>query len=282
VHETCEYASVIAAERYGIAHAQVAISAAVAEAGAQGLAAAALRPYGATIPDRLRASPYLTRFPTSMDPSPFPNTMRYRDGTKGESARLPDWWAGSELPLVYVTFGSVTGGMPLATSTYQVALRAVASLDARVLLTVGRAFDPWRLGPVTENVHVEPWVPQERVLPGAAVVVCHGGSGTTFGALAAGVPIVFAPLFADQPANARRVTAVGAGLIVGPNAVSTGGPAELGVSDVAPLRAAIESVLANNSFALAAGRIGDEMRGFPDIDRVLAQLASEKAPTEAP
>jgi hypothetical protein len=282
VHETCEYASVIAAERYGIAHAQVAISAAVAEAGAQGLAAAALRPYGATIPDRLRASPYLTRFPTSMDPSPFPNTMRYRDGTKGESARLPDWWAGSELPLVYVTFGSVTGGMPLATSTYQVALRAVASLDARVLLTVGRAFDPWRLGPVTENVHVEPWVPQERVLPGAAVVVCHGGSGTTFGALAAGVPIVFAPLFADQPANARRVTAVGAGLIVGPNAVSTGAPAELGVSDVAPLRAAIESVLANNSFALAAGRIGDEMRGFPDIDRVLAQLASEKAPTEAP
>lgn len=280
LHETCEYASVVAAQRYGVVHAQVAISAAVAEAGAQRLAEPALEPYGAVLSDRLRASPYLTRFPTSIDPSPFPHTMRYRDATPRECATLPDWWAGSELPLVYVTFGSVTGGLPVATATYQVALQAVASLDALVLLTVGRAVDPQALGPVPANVHIEAWVPQERVLPRAAVVVCHGGSGTTFGALAAGVPIVFIPLFADQPANARRVTAVGAGLIVGPNADSTGAPAELGLSDVAPLRVAIESVLANNSFAQAARRIGDEMRGFPGIDGVLAQLASETAPVE--
>lgn len=280
LHETCEYASVIAAERYGVAHAQVAISAAAAEAGAQRLAEPALVPYGATLFDRLRASPYLTRFPTSIDQSPFPRTIRYRDGTKGECAPLPDWWAGSELPLVYVTFGSVTGGVPLATATYRAALQAVASLNARVLFTVGPAFDPRTLGPVTANVHLEAWVPQERVLPGAAVVVCHGGSGTTFGALAAGVPIVFTPLFADQPTNARRVTAAGAGLIVGPNADSTGATAELGLADVAPLRVAIEAVLANNSFAWAARRIGDEMRAFPDIDRGLAQLASERTPME--
>jgi UDP:flavonoid glycosyltransferase YjiC (YdhE family) len=161
-------------------------------------------------------------------------------------------------PLVYVTFGRLTGGVPLAPATYRAAQQAVASLDARVLFAVGRAFDPRRLGPVTASVHLEAWVPQERVLPGAAVVVCHGGSGTTLGALAAGVPIVFTPLFADQPANAKRVTAAGAGLVVGPNADSTGAPAELGLSDVAPLRAAIESVLANNSFAQAARRIGDE------------------------
>ncbi|MGC1184062.1 MAG: glycosyltransferase [Candidatus Dormiibacterota bacterium] len=274
LRETCEYASLIAAERNRVVHAQVAISAAAAEAGAQELAAPALQPYGAALSDRLHASPYLTRFPPSMDPSPFPRTMRYRGVTKGESAPLPNWWAGSELPLVYVTFGSITGGGPLATATFRVALAAVANLGARVLFTVGHAFDPRRLDPTPANVHVETWVPQERVLPGTAVVVCHGGSGTTFGALAAGVPIVFTPLFADQPANARRVAAAGAGLIVGPNADSTGAAAELGRADVAPLRAAIEAVLADNSFAKAARRISDEMRVLPDIDGVLEQLAT--------
>ncbi|HVC22366.1 MAG TPA: glycosyltransferase [Candidatus Dormibacteraeota bacterium] len=274
LRETCEYASLVAAERYGVMHAQIAISAAAAEAGAQELAAPALGPYGATLSDRLHAAPYLTRFPTSLDPSSFPSTMRYREGTGVEIVPLPDWWAGSELALVYVTFGSVTGGAPLATATYRVALEAVAKLEARVLFTVGHAFDPGRLGPVPANVHIEAWVPQKRVLPGTAVVVCHGGSGTTFGALAAGVPIVFTPLFADQPANARRVTAAGAGLTVGPNADSTGAPAELGPADVAPLRAAIEAVLEDNAFAKAARRISDEMRVLPDIDGVLEQLAT--------
>jgi UDP:flavonoid glycosyltransferase YjiC (YdhE family) len=130
---------------------------------------------------------------------------------------------------------------------------------------------------VPTNVHIEAWVPQEQVLPDSALVVCHGGSGTTFAALAAGVPIVFIPLFADQPANAKRVTAAGAGLIVGSNADSARAPAELGPSDVAPLRAAIESVLADNSFASAARRIGDEMRGFPAIDDVLAKLSGDRA-----
>lgn len=275
LHETCEYASVVAAERYGVPHAQVAISAAAAEAGAQDLAAPSLEPYRATLPDRLRASPYLTRFPASIDPSPFPHTMRYRDATPGESAPLPDWWAGSDLPLVYVTLGSVTGGLPIATATYQVALQAVASLDVRVLLTVGRAVDPRTLGPVPANVHIEAWVPQERVIPHTSLVVCHGGSGTTFGALAAGVPIVFIPLFADQPANARRVTAVGAGLTVGPNADSASAPEQPGPSDVAPLRAAIKSVFTDASFAEAARRIGDEMSGLSIIDAVLSQLAGD-------
>jgi len=54
-------------------------------------------------------------------------------------------------------------------------------------------------------VHVEAWVPQADALAAATVVVCHGGSGTTFGTLAAGLPLVIVPMFADQPANARLV-----------------------------------------------------------------------------
>jgi len=85
----------------------------------------------------------------------------------------------------------------------------VRGLPVRALLTIGRAADAAKLGPIPENVHVEQWVPQADVLGEAAALVCHGGSGTPFGALAAGLPIVFGPLFADQPVNARLVSAAG-------------------------------------------------------------------------
>ncbi len=87
-------------------------------------------------------------------------------------------------------------------------------LDVRVLLTVGRQFDSAALGPVPDNVHVETWVDQARVFDRAEVVVCHGGSGTVFGAVAAGVPLVVVPVFADQFENGHRVAGTGAGVVV--------------------------------------------------------------------
>jgi UDP:flavonoid glycosyltransferase YjiC (YdhE family) len=103
--------------------------------------------------------------------------------------------------------------------------------------------------------------------------VCHGGSGTTFGALAAGVPLVIVPMFADQPVNARLVSAAGAGLVV------TRGPASMdaiggGLSDDAPrLREAIEAVLADDSYRQAASLIADEMGALPATDDVITHLA---------
>jgi MGT family glycosyltransferase len=116
--------------------------------------------------------------------------------------------------LVYVTFGTVLGYISIATGIYRTVLEAVKSLEARVLLTVGHQFDPSNLGPLPANVHLEAWVEQADVLGSADVVVCHGGSRTVFGALAAAVPLVVAPLFADQFENARRIAAVGAGALV--------------------------------------------------------------------
>jgi UDP:flavonoid glycosyltransferase YjiC (YdhE family) len=46
----------------------------------------------------------------------------------------------------------------------------------------------------------------------AGAMVGHGGSGSTLMAMAAGVPLAVVPLFVDQPYNARRVAALGAGL----------------------------------------------------------------------
>ena len=129
-----------------------------------------------------------------------------------------------------------------------------------------------RLAMVPENTHVEPWVEQPDALAAAAVVVCHGGSGTTFGALAAGVPLVVCPLFADQSLNGRLVEAAGAGLLVTPADDFAGAVGALGAADVAPLRAATERVLRDPSYREAAGRVAREMACVPTLDEVLDQL----------
>jgi UDP:flavonoid glycosyltransferase YjiC (YdhE family) len=275
LHEAAEYASAIAAERCGVAHAQVAISLAEVEAGSLDLAAPALALYGGQIVEQLRGSPYLTRFPESLDPSPYPATQRFREPTERPRTALPDLWNGSDAPLVYVTFGSVAGGLPTAAAVYRTALDAVAGLRARVLLTVGNVVDIDRLGPIPENTHVEAWVPQAEVLAEAALVVAHGGSGTTFGTLAAGVPLVIVPLFADQLVNAERVADAGAALVVEPDRGAARGMGSLGPQHRPPLRAAIETILGEPSYARAARRIAEEMRAPPAIDELLAALARD-------
>ncbi|WP_280727747.1 nucleotide disphospho-sugar-binding domain-containing protein [Kitasatospora sp. MAA4] len=273
LHEPCEYASAVVAARHGIPQAQVGISLAAIEASSLGLAEPALARYGHETVERLRSAPYLTRFPASLDPSPFAATRRFRE-TGEKTEPLPDWWGGSTAPLVYLTFGSVVSSSPAAAAAFRTALDAVDGLPVRVLLTVGRAVDPAALGPVPANVHVEPWVPQADVLGSADVVVCHGGSGTTFGALAAGVPLVVVPLFADQPANGRLVEAAGAGLLVAP---SGGAPGTMGVpgpDDVPRIRAAVEAVLADASYRAAAQRIAAEVGMLPTVGEVLGEVQS--------
>ncbi len=195
-------------------------------------------------------------------------------------ARLPDWWGGSRDPLVYVSFGSVAGSVASAVPIYRVALDAVAGLPIRVLLTVGREVDIGGLGTVPTNTHVAPWVAQGDVVAAANLVVCHGGSGTTFGAIAAGVPLVITPMFADQPANGRRIEAAGAGLVVRTRVnehVHDWRDERIGTledGDAPRLRAAIETVLADRSYRHAAARIAAEMHASPTIDGTVARLAA--------
>ena len=68
-----------------------------------------------------------------------------------------------------------------------------------VLVTTGQTVDPAMLGPQPAHVHAARFVPQHDVLAAAAAVVCHAGVGTVYDALSVGVPLVVAPLAADQP-----------------------------------------------------------------------------------
>ena len=150
-------------------------------------------------------------------------------------------------------------------------MRALAPVDARVLLTVGQGFDPAELDPVPNNVHVERWVDQADVLGDADLVVCHGGSGTAFGALAAGVPLIVVPLFADQSENGRRIEKFGAGMMV-ESARAADDNRLLTPHDALRISESIAAVMGSPFYARRAHALATEMAAAPTAAAVLDDL----------
>jgi hypothetical protein len=272
LRDPCEYASAVVAARLGVPAATVAIGLAEVEWGSIDAAAPALEAHLGGLTHELRRSTYLTRFPATLDPSPFPATWRYREQAAAPRGPLPAWWPRTDAPLVYMSFGTVLGHMSFAEEVYRAAIDAVTGLDARVLVTTGRGFDASRLRDVPGNVHVEAWVDQADVLAEATLVVCHGGSGTTYGTLAAGVPLVVVPVFADQFANAPVVAQAGAGIQVRTGEDVQGRRRPVGQEDAPRIRDAIETVLTNGSYRAAAQRIAAEMATAPTIETLLERF----------
>ncbi len=285
VRESWEFASTLVAEQHGIPLVRVGLGLAAVEEQTIGLAAPAVDEARASLGlppdptgDRLRASSYLTMVPAALeDPAaPFPSrTHRFRGQSPAPARPLPDWWPGNDGPLVYVSFGSVAAGahLPFYPALYRAAVEALAALPVRVLLTVGEGRDLGDLGRLPDAVHVERWVAQDDVLPHAAAFVCHGGFGSTLGALAHGLPFVVLPLFsADQWENAGAVARAGAGLALDADRATRRAldPPAAELSDA--LGPAVRRVLSEPSYRHAARRIADEMRGLPDADAVVGTL----------
>jgi hypothetical protein len=258
IREPCAYAGAVIAQRRSIEHAQVAISTARTEWSVIGLVGATLEDFEPGMEKVLRQTRYVSRLPVSLDPSPFPKTFRYREEVPPE-VEEPGRWSEGSGPLIYLTFGSVAGGLATAYSAFRLAIQALEGLDARVLVTTGRSFNRLLLGDLPPNVVVEAWVPQATVFPYASLVLCHGGSGTTYGALAAGLPLVFVPMFADQRTNARLIAVAGAGIVVEVGSRSEPGFRAIEATDVPRIRAAVTEVLSTSSYPLAAQVIAQEI-----------------------
>jgi UDP:flavonoid glycosyltransferase YjiC (YdhE family) len=272
LREPCAYAGAVVGVRRMIPHAQVAISTAQTEWSVIDLVAPILDDFESGMEAVLRSTHYISRFPSSLDPSPFPNTLRYREEENHEDAWRDAPWATTTMPLLYVTLGSITGSLDTAAPAFRRALEAVEGLGVQVLLTTGQGFDRKLLGPLPEDVYVEPWVPQGHVFTHATAVLCHGGSGTTYGALAAGLPLVFVPMFADQRTNARLIAVAGAGVVVEVGRKSEPGFRTIEVDDVPRIRRAVIEVLAQRTFRDGAQRIAKEIRSMGSAQDCLVEL----------
>jgi len=105
------------------------------------------------------------------------------------------------------------------------------------------------------------------------MVLCHGGSGTTYGALAAGLPVVVVPMFADQRTNAQLIAVAGAGIVVGVGSKAEPGFRAIQSSDVPRIRRAVLEVLANSSYPIAAQKVAQEISATGSASDCLDELS---------
>ncbi|HVF18673.1 MAG TPA: glycosyltransferase [Mycobacteriales bacterium] len=161
--------------------------------------------------ETMRRGPMVSAFPASFD---FPHAVdldvhRFRDPDLPH-ANL------AEGEVVYVTLGSEAHSLPFFGPVLRDAVAGGLAAGLPVVVSTGGEIGSDVLSGLEGDLRVENWVDQTEVLTRARVIVCHGGSGSTLGALAAGVPLVVVPLFADQPDNADRVEATATGRRVDP------------------------------------------------------------------
>jgi len=171
----------------------------------------------------------------------------------------PDWAGEPALP---------PGDQPLVlvglSSTYQqqeAILRRIAGalgeLPVRGLVTTGPTVAPFA---AATNVTVVDAAPHAAVLPHTEVVVTHGGHGTVMKALAAGVPLVVLPMGRDQPENAARVVAAGAGVRLRQG------------SSPSRIAAAVRRVLEDVSYRASARRLAAAIAEETTDDRAASEL----------
>ncbi|MFD0267516.1 nucleotide disphospho-sugar-binding domain-containing protein [Streptomyces sp. NPDC127106] len=191
--------------------------------------------------------------------------MRYVPYNGG--AVLPDWAlrAPGGRPRICLTLGTVAPLLPGGADALRLLVEALAGLDAEVVLADDET-DLSALGPLPDNLIPAGFVPLSGILRDCALVVHHGGSGTTAAALHYGVPQLVVPSGADNELCARRVVDRGVGLAVAPRELDAAGIAE-----------AAGRLLADASFRQAADEVRREMAGQPTpaevIDRITAAMA---------
>lgn len=187
--------------------------------------------------------------------------IRGRDGNE----EFPWERLDPRLPLVLVSLGSLNGHA--GERFFGAAAAALGGLDVQGVMVA-----PPELVPAPPaNVLVRPWVPQLALLERASAVVSHAGQNTVSECLAAGVPMVLAPIRDDQPTIADEVVAAGAGIRV-----------PFGRVGATQLAAAVGSLLDDPAYGRAARRIqaagraaGGAAEAVRRIEALLAHLTAD-------
>jgi UDP:flavonoid glycosyltransferase YjiC (YdhE family) len=171
----------------------------------------------------------------------------------------PEWLDRlASAAIVYLTMGTVWNRN---LDIFRTVIEAVRDEDIALIVTVGRHNDPSSLGPQPDNVLVHQYIPQGVLLPRCDAVITHGGSGTTLGALAFGVPLLLLPQGADQYSNAERIVTSGAGLQLLRDDLS-----------VDAVRDSVKALLDRASYRQSAERIQTEIHEMPEAPDAVRRI----------
>jgi len=171
--------------------------------------------------------------------------------------KLEGFLAAGPAP-VFVGFGSMTDPTPAATT--RTVLDAVRRAGCRAVVSAGWA--GLGDGPLPEDVFVTGPVAHHALFRRCALVVHHGGAGTTTSAARAGVPQLVVPHLLDQFYWAGQVHALG----LGPPALPRGKLAAGALAD------RITATLGNELLAERARHLADELAALgptaPGLDAI--------------
>jgi UDP:flavonoid glycosyltransferase YjiC (YdhE family) len=218
--------------------------------------------------DLMAAHTHIAATSAALDvPLPWPVPIHYVGGLQPKAVTVE-----VELPDRFVLVSFSTTWQRQAAPLQRV-IDALAPLDRPVVVTTGPALDPGEVVPA-DNTTVVRHLSHGDILDRVDVVVTHAGHGTVLSALTAGVPLVCMPMGRDQHDIAARVAALGAGVVL-----------DFDAPGDAILRA-VEKVLGEPKFALAARVIAQSIADEPGIDGALAVIdsiaTSAPGPTPAP
>jgi MGT family glycosyltransferase len=164
--------------------------------------------------------------------------------------------------LIYISLGTVFNQ---AVDFYKLCFEAFSHTKYSVILSVGRRTQVADLGEIPANFVVRNYVPQLEVLQHAKLFITHGGMNSTSECLYYGVPLIVLPQSADQPAIARRVAEIGAGIHTEQEGLIAG-----------ELREAAERVLNDASFRRTCVDIGDSFRTAGGYHRAVEEIFAFK------
>ena len=192
------------------------------------------------------------------------NAINVRPEPYDGGGELPAWFDDlGGRPLVYATLGTaMNGNIPL----FRLIADALADQPYDVVIALGNGIPLDALGDVARNIRVGGYLPQNRILERASVVVSHGGYNTVSAALGAGLPLFLLPMGADQPYNTERCITAGAALGViqpQPDGPPTAAPPPFTPPDAAVVRDGTRRLLEEPGFREAARGIAAEIAALP-------------------
>ncbi len=121
------------------------------------------------------------------------------------SNQVPDWWDALDesKPIIYVTLGS-SGQVNLL----PVVLDALASLPVSVIaVTAGRT----KLSSIPDNTYISEYLPGDKAAARASLMICNGGSLSTYQAIQGSTPVLSIVGNLDQHLNMSYLSHAGIG-----------------------------------------------------------------------
>jgi MGT family glycosyltransferase len=168
---------------------------------------------------------------------------------------------------LYISLGTVFTNK---VDFYRMCFTAFGDKPWPVVMGYGSRLDRGALGPVPSNFLVAPHVPQLAVLRRSAVFLTHGGMNSVVEALYYGVPMVLCPQTHEQILTAKRIAALGLGVMLIAAIVSD-----------ATLGDAVEQIMGDPAFHARARQVQAELQAGDGHRRAVDALAQVRSIKEA-